>query len=78
MTPNKIFEEYAYQLKRTDCKSILDHDVNWCGDCYACANCGKKFITAIVANEALLSERKQTEEHSCTRDEDGSPTCICA
>ena len=67
MTQNKIFKEYAYQLKRTDCKSILDHDVNWCGDCYACANCGKIFITAGIANEAILTERKKAIEQTKDR-----------
>ena len=58
----KMFEEFAYQVKRTVCRSIFDHQVNWCGDCYACSNCGKRFITAGVANEALSQNNKEWEE----------------
>ena len=46
-------------------------------------------MVRFILTDTILSERKQVEEgleeikkenneHSCTRDEDGSPTCICA
>ncbi len=36
------FEEYAYRTEVDDC-SLPDHDIVWCGDCYACFVCGRKF-----------------------------------
>ena len=50
----KILEEFAYQVKRTkECQIVLDHNPVWCGDCFACSECGKIFITAGVANESI-------------------------
>lgn len=62
----KQFQEYAYQLKRTNCELVLDHDIYWCGDSYACSKCGKVFIWAGIANEAITTfadeVRKEQEQ----------------
>jgi len=73
LTKNKMnytqrrLEEFAYQLKRTkECQIVLDHNPVWCGDCFACSECGKIFITASVANksitQAIAEERDRMRE----------------
>jgi hypothetical protein len=35
-------ESQAFEGK--SCELYLDHKISWCGDCFACENCGKIFI----------------------------------
>jgi len=56
-------EEFAYQLKRTkECQIVLDHNPVWCGDCFACSECGKIFITASVANKSIAQAIAEERE----------------
>lgn len=53
-------EDYAFVGENPgSCQMILDHNVDWCGDCYACANCGLKFvpISSVHTAEEKAMER---------------------
>lgn len=89
----ELFEEWAYQLAGNDCNAVFNHEVYWCGDCYACSKCGKRFIPADVANQALHHRdsaiieavrekiKGMKEEHPFCHDgcpEDGSTCSVLA
>lgn len=37
---------YAYKTEKEDC-SFEDHNPQWCGDCYACSECGLRFVPIV-------------------------------
>lgn len=68
-TNNRIreeWEEYSFKGERPEkCEMICDHIIYWCGDSYACNDCGLRFIPAKWANskiaELLKSQAEQLE-----------------
>ena len=67
--PHKVFtekpveeewEEYSFKGENPEkCEIICDHEIYWCGDSYACNNCGLRFIPAKWANAKISKEKEK-------------------
>ena len=56
---SKKGEEYSFKGEcPEECEMICDHSIGWCGDSYACSNCGLKFIPEKWRNQALEDCKK--------------------
>ena len=50
--------EYAFHTGKK-CEMFLDHNPMWCGDCYACGNCGLIFVEKRATRLAAKEERER-------------------
>jgi hypothetical protein len=57
------WEEYSFKGENPEkCDMICDHCVCWCGQEYACCNCGLRFIPAKWANDSRTNLLEEVRE----------------